>query len=361
MNLTEIAKIRLCNQQITCRELTMPEQIVSFLGAIQAQDYAGSKWAIGLRSSGVTDTEIEQAIIDRTILRTWPMRGTLHFVAAEDIYWMLPLLTPRIIEKSRYRQKQLELDDKTISQSREILIKALQNGNILTRKEMMAALEKAGISTEGQRGIHILWITAQEGLICFGPVSGKQQTFVFLDEWIPRTENITRDEALARLAERYFLSRGPATLKDFIWWSGLTSADARAGLDMIKSMLNRETCEGQDYWLKQNGQAINNNSSAVYLLPGFDEYILGYTDRRAALGSDFSDKVISSNGFFSPIIVVNEIIAGTWKKELKKETVIIKPDFFKPADDVLPGYLEKTARRYCDFLGIASDPVILNA
>ncbi len=225
-----ITQLRLYNQRIACSQFTSPHEVVAWLGAMQAQDYTGAKWSIGLRLPGSSDAAIEQAIAARAIVRTWPMRGTLHFVETSDVRWMLELLTPRIVAGSARRMQQLELDEAIIARSKELFARALQGGKQLTRGDMFQLLEGAGISSAGQRGYHLLARAAQDGMICFGVPSGKQQTFALLEEWAPQAKRLGREEALAELARRYFTSQGPATLQDFMWWSGLTAADARFGV-----------------------------------------------------------------------------------------------------------------------------------
>ncbi len=250
-----IAQQRLGNQSIAPAALLTPGEVVKKLGAMQAQDYLGALWALGLRMQRAVEADIEQAIANREIIRTWPMRGTLHFVAPEDVRWMPALLAPRILAGAARRHKQLELDEATFAHSETLFINALRNGRSLTRSEMMDVLEQACISTKGQRGYHILWWAAQNGLICFGPRQGKQHTFVLLDEWLPNSKSLSREESLAELAHRYFTGHGPATIQDYIWWSGLPAADARAGLEMVKSQLTHEELDGQTYWFSPSSPA----------------------------------------------------------------------------------------------------------
>lgn len=181
------------------------------------------------------EADIEQALADRTIIRTWPMRGTLHFVAATDVRWMLELLTPRIVANNAQRLlRQFGLDEAVFARSKDLFVRALQGGKRLARNAMYEVLEAGGVSTAGQRGLHILGRLAQAGVICFGAREGKQQTFALLDEWAPTARRMARDEALAEIARRYFTSHGPATLQDFAWWSGLTVANAQAALELAR-------------------------------------------------------------------------------------------------------------------------------
>lgn len=333
MTYLDIAHQRLQNQGISQRPFTTPHDVVARLGALQAQDYPGAKWAIGLRLPEATNSTIEEAIAAGTIVRTWPMRGTLHFVAAEDVRWMLALLTPRIIANSARRYKQLELDVPIFKQAAALFAEALQGGQALTRPEMMALLEAAGIATGQQRGYHILGWAAQQGLICFGPTRGKKQTFVLLNEWIPKEKQLTPAEPLAELAQRYFTGHGPATLADFIWWSGLFTADARAGLEMVKAQLQEVRIDDQSYWLSANVDytPVVAEVDSVYLLPGFDEYLLGYTDRSAVLAPPNSHVIQPGrNGMFKPTVVVNGRVAGIWQRTLKKNGVTVEISSFAP-------------------------------
>jgi Winged helix DNA-binding domain len=301
-----------------------------------------------------TEADVERALAARTIVRTWPMRGTLHFVAAADVRWILELLTPRIVAGSAGRNKQLELDDAVFARSRDAFINALQGGRQLSRQAMYAVLEAAQISTAGQRGLHILWRLAQDQLICFGARAGKQQTFALLDEWVPAARSLERDEALAELAERYFTGHGPATLEDFVWWSGLKIADARAGLAMAASRLAQDIVDTRVYWMAQDVPAVRSVSPNAFLLPGFDEFLLGYRDRSAALDPRDAQKVHpGGNGMFSPTIVLYGRVAGTWKRTLKRDAVAIEASPFSPLSKADKQKLATVVESYGNFLDMA--------
>lgn len=347
-----IAHLRL-HHQFICppAALEKPGEVVKRLGAIQAQDYLGALWAVGLRLKTATETAIEQAISDRQIIRTWPMRGTLHFVAPEDVRWMLALLTPRIIAGAARRFQQLALDETTLARSETLLAGAFQTKKQFTRAEMMTVLEQGGIATTGQRGYHILWRAAQLGLICFGPRYGKQDTFVWLDDWLPGEKPVSREAALGKLARRYFSSRGPATLHDFRWWSGLPAADAGAGLELIKSQLESEVWAGQSYWF--NPSRPNERFTGPCLLPGFDEYLLSYKDRSPVLNPAYAPKVVpGANGIFKPIIVINGQVVGTWQRTLRKTKVLITFNPFEPLPPAQQEAISTAAHPYGHFLGL---------
>jgi hypothetical protein len=355
MTSVTIATQRLSNQQLAQPKFQKPGDVVKWFGAVQAQDYLGSLWAVGLRTRSATERDVERAIADRSIVRTWPMRGTLHFVSARDVRWMLELLTPRIIGRSANRYRQLELDERTFARSKDVFVRALEGGRSLTRNEMYRALEAGRISSAGQRGIHILSHLAQNGLICFAARQGKQQTFALLDEWVPPAKKLARDEALAELATRYFTSHGPATLQDFIWWSGLKATDARAGVENAKPHLVQQAIDGQPFWLASSTAPSQEESkNGTLLLPTYDEYTVAYKDRSAVLKP--SDAGRSGNGIFGPIIVINGQVAGTWRRTLRKDAVVITTSAFRKFKRTEVSALVIASSRYGVFLG---SPVVL--
>jgi hypothetical protein len=356
---TDIARWRLHNQHIAQAPFEKPGDVVRWLGTVQAQDYLGSLWAVGLRMRQAAESAVEQAIADRTIIRTWPMRGTLHFVAPEDVRWMLKLLTPRVIARNKSRLlRQFDLDDATIARSKDVVVNALRGGRHLTRSALYKVLEAAHIPAVGQRGLHISWWLAQEGSICFGARQGKQPTFVLLDEWVPAARTLERDEALAELARRYFVSHGPATVQDFAWWSGLAAADARAGLEMVKPHLAHETVDGRTYWLSPVAPAVQTGPPRAYLLPAYDEYMVGYTDRSAALDRVQAQGVTPSNAaVLGPTIVVDGKVVGTWKRTFGKGSVVVAPELVVSLAEAEAQAFAAATRHYGGFLGL---PVMLS-
>lgn len=319
------------------------------MGAMQAQDYNGALWAIALRTQNLTLADVEQAILDRSIVRTWPMRGTLHFVAAEDVRWMCQLLTPRIISSSAGRRRELELDEATLIKAKDILIAALSGGKYLSRPELFRILDESGIPPTGQRGIHILAHYSQLGLLCFGPHQTKRPTFTLLNEWIKPTAERSLDESLALLATRYFTSHGPASLKDFAGWGTLKIADARRAIEIAGKALTKSTINDVDYWHAQLSTA--RPTSSAFLLPGFDEFMLGYKDRSAALAFEHANKIVpGSNGVFLPTIVRNGQVIGTWKKTVRAASVNVQLIPFTTIDTDTKKQLQVAANRYAAFL-----------
>jgi hypothetical protein len=346
-----IACRRLRTQRIAGPGFATPADVVAWFGAVQAQDFAGALWAIGLRTKNATERLVAQAIADRTIVRSWPLRGTLHFVAAADVRWLLASLAPRVIARAAPRFKQLELDAAVFTRSRKVLVKALEGGRRLTRPAIYQRLEAASIATSHSRGLHILFRLAHDGLICFGAHEGRQPTFALLDEWVPPARSLDRDEALAELARRYFASHGPATVRDFAWWSGLGAADARAALDLARPYLERTSIIGETD--RAGGKAPQSvpapRTPHVALLPPFDEYTVAYRDRSAVLPAKHAAP--ARNGIFGPIVVIDGQVAGTWTRRLTGDAVAIalKPFVRLPAGTA-PG-VAAAAARYGRFLG----------
>lgn len=357
MTVIDIIHHRLHNQRLLSQNASQPDQVVAWFGAMQAQDYASVKWAIGVRGGPgqmITDTAVEQAISSKKIIRTWLMRGTLQMTTAADIRWLLALLAPRLISGSAGRLRELELDQETLRRSFDLFTAVLHTP--LSRPHVMQALDQAGIATAGQRGYHILRQAALTGLICFGPMQGKQETFVLLDEWAHPGPIYSRDEALAELARRYFQSHGPATLPDFVWWSGLPITEARAGLALVETELQSEVVEGETYWLPPHPAILAMPAAAAWLLPGFDEYYLGYKTRQVVLDGRYDKQVVSVNGIFRPVIVIDGQIVGIWKRDVKKGTAVFSLEPFEPLTAVQQQAVAAAARQY----GVFSDqPVML--
>jgi hypothetical protein len=356
MNAREIGFRRLSNQHVTAEKFDRPEDVVRWMGALQAQDYLQAVWALGLRTTSGRLADVEQALEDGKIIRTWPMRGTLHFIPPEDARWMLSLSASRLLAADQRRMKQLDLNVDIMARCMDLFREVLSGGKRLSRPEMMSVLEGAGISTNGQRGYHILWYTAQSGVIYVGPTQNKQQTFGLLDELVPDARDLPRDEALAELARRYFSSHGPATVHDFAWWAGITVSDARRGLEAAKSGLVSDTLEGREYWMIEGVSPVARND--VYLLPGFDEFLLGYKDRSAVLASEHAQNVVpGNNGMFLPMIVAGGEVVGTWKRAIKKKGVDITLHPFVSADH-LSDRVAEAAQAFADFVGL---PLSLSA
>ncbi len=345
----EIGLYRLINQKIVGEVQHTAEEILTWMGAMQAQDYKQAVWAVGLRMN-TTLKAVEQAIADAKILRTWSQRGTIHFIPAQDAKWMLQLCASRSLSTHGRRMSQLELTDEIMRQAEKVIVRALYGRKIFTRAEMFALLNEAGISTEGQRGYHILWHLAHIGIICIGPNQDKDQTFVLLDDWVPDLRQLTLDEALTELVWRYFSSHGPATDYDFARWTGLTLTDTRKGIHNNDSRLTSFKMGDMTYWMADTTPLIHTQS--VYLLPGFDEYLLGYQDRSAIIADDHFQKIVpGNNGVFKPMIVVDGQVIGTWGYKVTKKSADITLAPFVPMDDIADSISHATTA-FSKFIGL---------
>lgn len=348
-----IAAARLLRQGIADPVSSTPAATVSRLLAMQAQDYYGSLWAVGLRTPGATETEVERAIDEGQLVRTWPMRGTLHLLAAADVRWMLALTGARVSEHNLGRiERQYGLDAAALRRCRKVVEKALRDGPV-TRIALYQTLEKAGIATADSRGLNILGQLAQEALICGGPRHGKQATYVWLDAWVPSATPLSREEALAALATRYFASRGPATAQDLAWWSGLTLKDVQAAIAAAGARIAAQTINGVAYWSANDAPAPDADGRQVHLLPPFDEYLVAYKDRSLALDPAFGRQVIGINGLFNPSLVSDGRVVATWKRTLKKEAATVNLTPLRPLRSGEAKAAAAAVRRYGVFLGSA--------
>jgi hypothetical protein len=330
-----IPERRLHSQLLAGNPLSTPHEVVAHLGAVQAQDYLGALWAVGVRMRDAVEADVERALAERSIVRCWPMRGTLHFVAAEDVRWMLELLAPRVLKRHRGRlERDFELDARTLRRSRTLVECALEGGGALTRAEIYAILEEAKISTGASRGLHILFALAHERVLCFGARRGRQPTFVLLDEWLPAAKPKPRDEALAELARRYVRGHGPAIAADFAWWSGLTLKEANEAFALVPA----------------GDVAVPAAKPTVHLLPPFDEYTVAYKDRTAIIDPAFAKRVNAGGGIINAVVVVNGIVAGSWKRTLRGVSVDVAITPFRALTARETRALERETARYGKFV-----------
>ena len=356
MTALDIARRRLESQRLVGARLESPADVVQWLGAVQAQDYAGAKWGVAQRTPGATDADVDRAFASGHILRTHMLRPTWHFVTPADIRWLLGLTAPRVQSLNGPRYRQLGLDAATLKRSNAVLVRALRDARHLTRDELRAALRAAGIPTDrDQRMAYLLMNAELDGIVCSGPRRGKQFTYALLDERVPPTKAMQRDEALASLAERFFTSRGPATVHDFARWSGLTVADARIGLEAVKERLEVETVDGKVYWFAPTTERTRSfRTPIVHLLSIYDEYVSGYKDRSAMVSARDGRRLIGMGNALSYIVVINGRIRGTWKRTLGRSAVAIKTEIFDRLTKAEQQAVGKAVQKYGAFLGITA-------
>lgn len=314
-----IALLRLVAQRIVGPPFRSVVDAVRWMTAMQAQDFNGVLTSVALRTSPRSRTAVVAALDAGEVVKSWPMRGTLHLVAADDLAWMLGLMAPRAAAKATHRRAGLGLDHATLEQGRDVATSELSGGRRLSRHELFAVWDEAGVSTAGQRGAHILGYLAQTGTLCFGPTDdGRQQLIVLVDEWIPHPRRLERDEALGELAGRYFRSHGPATVKDLMRWGHLEAADSRAGVALARPRLASLEVDGVEHLMDPGTPELldrcRQEAGAVLLLPGFDELILGYQDRTCVLAPEHAGVVVpGGNGMFKATVVSDGEVVGTWK------------------------------------------------
>jgi len=351
MNASEILKLRLKNSGLSNSPFRNARQAVSHLGAVQAQDFAAAKWALGLRVKNSTERTVEKDFNEGTILRTHVMRPTWHFVTPEDIRWMLELTSPRVKSFLAYYNLKLDLDDALFAKSNASIVRALQNRSYLTRQELKTVLEGIGIQTSVQRLAHIIVWAELDGLICSGPRRGKQFTYALLEERAPKAKKLLREEALSNLAISYFTSHGPAQLTDFSWWSGLSVKDARIGLELIKSKLKHATLDGKTYWFFARTKVASSKSLSAFLLSIYDEYTIAYKDRSDLSEARDIERMISMGNALTSVIILNDKVAGTWKRTLKKNRIEITLSPFRKFNKSEQRALKSEAARYGKFVG----------
>jgi hypothetical protein len=326
----EIANRRLQNQRIATGTLDQPEEVVKWLVAVQAQDYAGAKWALGLRTRAVRDEDVERAFNEGAILRTHLLRPTWHFVTPADIDWLLELTAPRVHVANKPMYRKLELDNALLNRSNDVLANALQGGQYLTRNELRDRLQQAGIATEAEMRMGYLMMYAElEGLVCSGPRRGKQFTYALRAERAPKSRTLHREEALTELAGRFFTSRGPATVHDLAKWAGLTLRDARAGLDAVKDRFFYEKLNDQEYWMPAAPVGSLPAAPSAHLVSIYDEYIASYKGWQAVVEREVGERLIKMGNALTSIILLDGMVVGTWRRTITKDRVAVELNLLK--------------------------------
>lgn len=349
MTFSYIRAYRAINQQLFDTQCKTPQQVVEWLGAMQAQEYAMAKWAIALRlENGFKEADIESAFNNGEILRTHLLRPTWHFVSPKDIRWMLQLTSPRVHAVNAFMYRQTGLDSKIFKKANDIFIKKLEGNKHLTRDELSKALAKKKIAADGHKLGYIMMQAELDGVICSGARQGKQHTYALLEERAPGVKPLTRDEALATMTERYFTSRGPATVKDFTWWSGLTVKEAKAGIAMLSKDFTTAVINDEEYIFRPSGIKPAKKHQLTFLMPDYDEYGIAYKDRSAISHKDIK---IPKGLVFNRIFVIDGMGAGTWKPIVKSKTTDVEITLFRELNRTGQLALDKAIKRYKEFIG----------
>lgn len=344
-----VARQRLVQQRLAGSSLASAAEVVAWFGAVQAQDYLGAKWSLGMRMTTATDEGIDAALDAGAILRTHALRPTWHFVAPADIRWILALTAPRVNAMNAYQYRQFELDDALFVRSNAAIANALRGGTLLTRSEIGAVLADAGIVAAGIRLGYILHRAELDAVVCSGPRRGKQITYVLLEERAPNAVDRPRNEALAELTRRYFAAHGPATLHDFAWWSGLTVADAKTGLATLSPSLTSETIDGQTYWFTADLSPGTEAGPKAWLLPTYDEFLVGFRGFGQATQAGRSGA--DAFGFTSTIVVDGRVV-GSWRRSYSNRTVAVELAPVAPLTEEEDEAVQAAVRRYGDFVGM---------
>lgn len=357
MKSAELIRRRLANQHLVTSKFKSPAEIVAAQGAVQAQDFSGALWALGLRLPGTREADIEQAFSEGSILRTHVLRPTWHFVTPADVRWMLKLTAPRVKVAMTSVNRRLGMSAADFKRSNELIRKVLKGGKQLTRNEIAAFHKQAGLRKGNEENLmmaHFMMEAELDAIITSGPRRGKQFTYMLLDERaLTASRALSREESLGELARRYFATRSPATAKDFSWWSGLAMGDVRKGIQLLGSELKREMIEDKEYWFSEARPSAKNISAQAYLLPNYDEYGIGFVDRSAIYDPAAAAKLqVRNRPVFSHILVINGRADGTWKRELVKGEVRITMSMFRTLSKTEKARVAAAAKRYGEFLGL---------
>lgn len=339
MNTFDILNIRLYNQLLSVQSRKEPQEIVAHMGAMQSQTLDWAKWAIGVRLENKTVKDIDEALNTGKVIRTHILRPTWHFVSADDIHWMLDLSSLRLKPIYQSYARMRKVDEKLIYRTIPSLVKMLEGNKHLTKQEIINILASEKIIIDDINVLNqVIHHAEMEGLVVNGCLKGKQQTYTLLEELAPRRETITKEEALERLARKYFSSHAPATIQDFAWWSGLSLTECKLALKFIKPDFVCETINGRNFWMKNDISVPAENENSALLLPPFDEFVVSYKDRSELIEDVHYGKVMTKNGLFSPTVMLNGKIVGSWKKTVK--TGIPKVEF---------SFFEKTPKKVQEF------------
>jgi hypothetical protein len=346
-----ISSTRLINQHLIGKKFDSVQEAVEYFGAVQSQDFPASKWSLGIRLKNSSNIRIDAAYNEGVILRTHIMRPTWHFVSPQNLIWMQKLTSSRVKTLMGHYNRRLELTDKVLAKSNTVIAKALQNHKFLTRQALKKVLESVGITTDVQRLAHLVIWAELDGLITSGPIREKQFTYALVQERIAKTKEISREESLSKLILKYFQSHGPAQIKDFAWWSGLSIKDVHEGISMVRSKLSNITLNGKIYWFLKDAKNIEEEIQKVFLLSVYDEYFISYSDRSDMLEEQHRKVLPVGNALLTSLLIINGQVKGTWKRKINKNCVVFRLAPFKKINLKVKEAVEEETRKYAEFFG----------
>lgn len=351
--MVDLVSARLRAQRLLGTRFDSAVDAVRWFGAVQSQDYPAAKWALGLRLKSSTEAQIDRAYDEGAILRTHVLRPTWHFVTPEDIRWMLALTAPKIRRGVSSRFQRLGLDDRTVKRAHTVFETALAGGIRMTRQELGAELKRRGIAPDGQRLPHLLFSAELAGLLTSGARKGKQLAFALLEERVPRSRSLDRDEAIGELTRRYFVSHGPAQLRDFVWWSGLTQFEAKRGIAIAGEALASREVDRVTYWCDPRHAWTRPAARTAHLLPNFDEYSVAYADRSAMLhpARPFRPELFAFSSILSNIVTIDGQVSGAWRRISATDRLIVVIRLLADVTAPERKLVEDAARRFSRFLG----------
>ncbi|WP_018127604.1 winged helix DNA-binding domain-containing protein [Balneola vulgaris] len=350
MTIREVTHLRMMQQRVVGSDISNPKLMLEWMGALQAQDFSMSKWALGCRLPGLKETDIEESFNKGECLRTHAIRPTWHLLSPDNIKWLLKYSAPHIRNSLKSRYQKLGLTDKIFHKASSIIVNELVEKKICLRRELIDLLEAQGIDTSMNKASYILMDIELKGLICSGPLSNKKQTYTLLASLECQEFLYSDDNSDAEIAKKYFTSRGPATVKDFAWWSGLPQRKAKAVVEKITPELDSYIVNGQEYWIAKTKVETSYVDQQAFLLPAFDEMVVAYKDRSAIIDAEYLPRAVSRNGIIWPIVLLNGQAAGTWKRTIRKQEVMIEVSSFWGLSYSERNQIEEAAHQFASFI-----------
>ena len=337
--------IRQLNQNLICSEFKSPEEVVDYMGAMQAQDYRMMRWAVAMRTQKPSMSVFKKAFDDGNIIRLHLMRGTWQLVSAENYWWLLDLFAPRAISviKGWMRSNKIEISEKELIKIREMIALEAEDKGSVTKEDIVRALKEKDIELNDRCLSYHIRLAELAGTICSGELLPNKTTYALASSRIKPTNSIERDEALKRIARLYFKSRQPATFEDFVWWSGLTITDCRKAIHLLGDYLHQQKLFGEEFYLTDDCKVHSSYQEEYQLIPSYDEYLISYKSRHLVLSSEYKHKAHNNNGIFQPIIAHQGVICGNWSPNSDD----LQPKFFLEEHS---GNLRKEIDRYKNFL-----------
>lgn len=348
----DIATERMRNQRLDGPPLDTVTDVVRWFGGMQFQEYPVARWSIGQRAPGINEAAVDRALAEAQVVRTHVLRDTWHLVASDDLRWLMELTGPRIQQRNGTMYRRLELDAQLLSRTDELLRNALAEGQHLPRRAIAAHLAAHGVDANGMRLAYILMHAEVELVICSGALQGKQHTYALVDGRVPATRGMDRDEALAELVRRYFTSHGPATVKDLGWWSSLTGADIRHGLEVAGDALESRTFGGTTYWCGP-AQPAREAPPRAHLLQGYDEYAIAYSESRNVLAIDgHAGSVLGGDAMFTHAVLLDGQVIGHWRRRTEGRALAIDMQLGRSLDTAATQAVDEAVQRYGVFVGL---------